>query len=87
MEPEARRLPPAGVNAHFVEDKVEHLLFSGDYFGLAGHAELDIPFLALKVAYRAFVEGARDLVIRLSRLFVCCARHGIIFPLRNLYCV
>ena len=87
MESEACRLPPAGVNAHFVEDKVEHLFLLGDYFCLAGHAELDCSFLALKVAYRAFVEGARDLVIRLSRLFVCCTRHGIIFPLRNPYCV
>ena len=82
-----RRLPPAGVNAHFVEDEVEHLLFSGDYFGLAGHDEFDCSFLALKVAYCAFVEGARDLVIRLSRLFVCYTRHDIIFPLRNPYCV
>ena len=62
MKPEARRLPPAGVNAHFVEDKVEHLLFSGDYFGLAGYAELDCSFLSLKVAYGALVEGARDLL-------------------------
>lgn len=75
MEPEARRLSPAGVNAHFVEDKVEHLLFLGDYFSLAGHAEFDCSFLALKVAYGALVEGAGDLVVGQSRLLVGCARH------------
>ena len=75
MEPEARRLPPAGVNAHFVEDRVEHLLFLRDYFGLAGHAEFNCSFLVLKVAYGALVEGAGDLVVGHPRLLVGCARH------------
>ena len=63
MEPKARRLPPASVNAHFVEDEVEHLFLLGDYFCLASHAEFDCSFLALKVAYGALVEGAGDLVV------------------------